>query len=191
MSIPVADAPLYKTQLRRKMKAYRANLSANERAQSSQIVCETLGNWLLSRAETRIAVYLATPVELDLDALTTRLLRADKIVCAPRLDAATATMRFARLRDLNATTRGAYAVREPISQEIVRPEIALVPGVAFDRRGSRLGMGGGWYDRVLTEISLKIGVCFGGQIGQDIPIEAHDASMDWLASEAGLWRCVE
>jgi len=80
-------------------------------------------------------------------------------------------------------------VREPIYDEAVRPEIALVPGLAFDRHGRRLGTGGGWYDRVLAEIPIKIGVGFGWQIVDEVPVEAHDIRVNWLASDAGLVKC--
>ena len=173
------------------MKTHRANLSATQRARASQIVCEILADWLQNRAETRIAIYLATPLELDLDALAAELIRRDKIVCAPRPNAATSTMNFVRLLDLNAVTRGAWGVRAPIADEIVRPEIVLVPGLAFDWRGCRLGMGGGWYDRVLSEIPVNVGVCFGGQIVGEVPVESHDVRMDWMASELGLVKCGE
>ena len=226
MPISPNGIPIYKAALRHHMKAQRAELSADKRARASQIVCEILGAWLQTRAETRIAVYLATPHELNLDALADELIGRDKIVCAPRLTAATATMRFARLRDLSVVKRGAYNVREPIhnkiivhtsgldaatstmrfarsrnsravrrssydvhepvADEIVRPEIALVPGLAFDKLGGRLGMGGGYYDRVLAEIPVVIGVCFGCQIVSELPMQAHDVRMNWLASEAGL-----
>ncbi len=222
--------PIYKTSMRHHMKEQRAELGADERARASQIACEILGAWLQKRAETRIAIYLATPHELNLDSLVTELLRAGKIVCAPRLTPATSKRRFVRLHGLSAVKLGTYKVREPISggiilcptpldeattinairfarsrnssavkrssydvrepipDEIVRPEIALVPGLAFDKMGGRLGMGGGWYDRVLGEVPLKVGVCFGEQIVDDVPVEAHDVRMNWLASEAGVWR---
>lgn len=191
MSLLSPDITIEKARLRLKMKAHRANLAESERARASQMVCEILNDWLQTRAETRIAIYLARPVELNLDALASELLNAGRIVCAPRLDAATSTMRFHRLPNLDAIRRGAYDVREPIFDEIILPEIVLVPGLAFDRRGCRLGMGGGWYDRVLAQIPIKIGVCFRGQIADEVPIESHDIKMDWLASEAGLVRCGE
>lgn len=191
MSLLASEISICKAQLRAKMKAQRADLGADERAKSSQIVCETLGDWLQNRAESRLALYLATPNEINLDALATQLLRASKIVCAPRVEAATGTMRFVRLFDLGAITRGAYDVREPISDEFVRPEIVLVPGLAFDRNGGRLGMGAGCYDRVLSDIPIKIGVCFRGQIADAVPVEAHDVRMNWLASDAGLAWCGE
>ena len=181
-----SEISLRKTQLRAQMKNYRANLNADERARAAQFVCEKLSVWLRNRAETRIAVYLATPFELNLDALVIELLRANKIVCAPRSTPATSQMHFARLLDLNAVTCGEFGVREPIFEEIVWPEIVLVPGLAFDQNGGRLGMGGGYYDRVLNEITIKIGVCFGGQIVDFVPLEAHDVRMNFVASEAGL-----
>ena len=80
-------------------------------------------------------------------------------------------------------------MREPTSGEIVIPELALVPGLAFDQNGRRLGTGGGWYDRVLNAIPLKIGATFGGQIVKAVPVEAHDIKMDWVASESGIVKC--
>ena len=190
MSLLSSEISIRKAQLRAQSKKYRAELGADERARTSQIVCEILEDWLQTRAETRIAIYLATPLEPNLDALASELIRRDKIVCAPRLEtsAATGTMCFARLLDLNAVSRGIYGVRAPISEQIVRPEIVLVPGLTFDKNGGRLGMGGGYYDRVLSDIPVRIGVCFGGQIVDEVPLEAHDIRMDWVASETGIKR---
>lgn len=189
MTISPADIARQKADLRRAMKSCRARLSETERAVASQLLCDILADWLQSRAENCIAIYLAMPTEINLDALGRVLIERNKIVCAPRVEAATGTMHFARLPRLDAVTRGAYGVREPISDEIVRPDLALVPGLAFDQNGGRLGMGGGWYDRVLADIPVKVGVGFGGQIVANVPVEAHDIRMNWLASENGLWRC--
>lgn len=188
MTLSPADISRQKADLRREMKSYRAQLGEQERARASQKLCAILSNWLRTRDENRIAIYLATPTEINLDALGAALIERDKIVCAPRLDTATGTMCFARLPDLNAVTRGAFGVREPRGDEIVRPELALVPGLAFDKNGGRLGMGGGWYDRALSDIPVKVGVGFGGQIVDEVPMNAHDMKMDWLSSDQGLWR---
>lgn len=184
-----AEIARQKADLRRAMKSRRAQFSESERARAPQNLCDILSNWLQSRPENRIAIYLALPAEINLDALASELIGAGKIVCAPRVDAATGTMCFARLPNLNAVRRGAYSVREPIVDEIVRPELALVPGLAFDKFGGRLGMGGGWYDRVLADIPVKVGVGFNGQIVENVPVEAHDINMDWVASENGLGGC--
>ena len=188
MTLPPADTALQKAQLRLEMKARRALLDERERAHASWLLCDSLLDWMLPRPETRVAIYLARPFEINLDAFARQLNRAGKVVCAPRLDLPNGIMHFYRLPDVSATTRGPWGVREPISDEIVQPELVFAPGLAFDKSGRRLGTGGGWYDRVLADIPLKVGVVFGGQIVDEVPIETHDIRMDWVASERTLMR---
>jgi 5-formyltetrahydrofolate cyclo-ligase len=65
-----------------------------------------------------------------------------------------------------------------------------VPGLAFDRRGGRLGRGKGYYDRFLLETSgLRVGICFEDQVVEKIPGEAHDLRMDFLITPAGIFPC--
>ena len=188
MSLP-SDIAAQKRDLRLEMKARRALLNESDRARASWLLCDSLSQWLLARPETRIAIYLARPFEIGLDALARELMGAGKIVCAPRLDVENERMRFYRLTDLDATTLGPWGVREPIGDEIVQPELAIVPGLAFDESGRRLGTGGGWYDRVLADIPLKIGVVFSGQIVERVPTETHDIAMNRVASEHHLIEC--
>ncbi len=189
MLFSAAEISASKAHLRREMKARRALFDAEICASFSWQVCDRLSDWLSSHAARTIAIYLARPGELNLDALVPQLLRAGKIVGAPRINRTNDIMNFIHLPTLNSVAIGAYDVREPISDEVVAPEIALVPGLAFDRRGCRLGLGGGWYDRVLAEIPVKVGIGFGWQIVSDVPVESHDIKLDWLVSEVGLWRC--
>ena len=65
-------------------------------------------------------------------------------------------------------------------------DIFLVPGLAFDRRGYRLGRGGGFYDRVLSQsCGIKIGIASSSQVScQDIPVENHDIKMDIVVTES-------
>jgi 5-formyltetrahydrofolate cyclo-ligase len=76
--------------------------------------------------------------------------------------------------------------------QVVSPaEIAaiIVPGLAFTKRGQRLGRGGGYYDRYLASLpatTMKIGVCFALQIVETLPIEHHDQKMDVVITEEGL-----
>ncbi|WP_419168024.1 5-formyltetrahydrofolate cyclo-ligase [Halobacteriovorax sp.] len=72
------------------------------------------------------------------------------------------------------------------SSQIVEPDIILIPGVAFDESGHRLGRGKGYYDRYLTNRKkkepLKIGVCFNQQLQESIPCEQHDQVMDFVVT---------
>jgi 5-formyltetrahydrofolate cyclo-ligase len=71
-------------------------------------------------------------------------------------------------------------------------DVFLTPGLAFDRRGGRLGNGGGFYDRVLAARrtdSAAVGVTVERRVVEEVPMESHDRWVDWLATEKGVIRC--
>jgi len=89
-------------------------------------------------------------------------------------------------------TRGAFGIAEPgPGAALCRPEeidLMVVPGVAFARSGARLGRGGGYYDRYLSQPearAVKIGVCYAHQLAEDLPVESHDVRMDRVVSDEG------
>ncbi len=186
---PAPDIAAQKATLRREMKARRAMLDEAARARASWLACEIMANWLEAQPGRSVAVFLSRPSEICLDVLARELLRENYIVAAPRLDLEQGAMKFYRLPNLEAVESGPWGVREPVAGEEIRPEIVLVPGLAFDECGHRLGTGGGWYDRVLDATQIKIGVGFAAQIVPAVPVEAHDKTLDWVASDEGLIRC--
>lgn len=94
----------------------------------------------------------------------------------------------------NALVPGVFGTEEPVpSAPIVVPDILLVPLLAFDAAGYRLGYGGGYYDRTLADLRKKkpvlaVGVAYGGQMVNAVPREDTDEPLDLLVSETGLWR---
>ena len=71
-------------------------------------------------------------------------------------------------------------------------DVVLVPGVAFDRRGGRLGFGGGYYDRFLpTTPALRIGIAFDQCLAEQLPCGQHDQRMDWVATQSEMIDCKE
>ena len=69
------------------------------------------------------------------------------------------------------------------------PDLVVVPGVAFTADGRRLGQGGGWYDRFLAQVRAEcvtVGVCFAGQLLDQLPTEPHDVAVDIVVTEQGL-----
>ena len=71
-------------------------------------------------------------------------------------------------------------------------QLALVPGLTFDRRGWRLGYGGGYFDRFLAMFSgVSVGITFQTLLLDTLPHDAHDVSMHWLATEAGILHSVK
>lgn len=86
---------------------------------------------------------------------------------------------------------GAYGIEEPTGEvftEYAEIDFIAVPGVAFDRRGNRLGRGKGYYDRLLPQIPLayKAGICFPFQLVEEVPAEAFDIRMDTIITASFL-----
>ena len=82
---------------------------------------------------------------------------------------------------------GAFNIPEPFETEIIEPkyiELALIPGVAFDKKCDRLGRGKGFYDRILNHLTCtKIGIGFSFQIIDNVPVEDHDKPLDFIVTE--------
>ncbi len=91
------------------------------------------------------------------------------------------------LKDINDLKVGKYGILEP--SQIIQPktyeiDVSLVPGVAFDQKGNRVGFGKGYYDRILKKIKgIKIGLCFDFQIKEKLPYSSHDVRMDTIITE--------
>ena len=86
---------------------------------------------------------------------------------------------------------GAFGVPEPSDKTPFDKkdiDLVIVPGVAFDKEGNRMGFGKGYYDRFLKDMkAMKIGVCHAFQLMDKIPSEAHDIKMDMIVTERGIW----
>ena len=68
-------------------------------------------------------------------------------------------------------------------------DLIIVPGVAFDHAGHRIGRGGGFYDRLLPQYrAVRVGICFGFQYLETIPAQEHDIRMDWVVTETGILK---
>lgn len=184
------DALREKRELRLEMKARRALLNESERARASWVMCLRVASWLETRPERTIGVYLARPQEISLDLLIEELGQQGYEIAAPRVDIVTERMDFWRLGSLSEVEIGPWNVRQPLlEQRVVDVPLILVPGLAFDRAGGRLGTGGGWYDRELCDSQVVIGVGFDCQIVAQVPHQAHDRRVNFVASESRWVEC--
>jgi len=85
---------------------------------------------------------------------------------------------------------GPWKAHEPVGDNLApAPDLILVPGLAFDREGYRMGRGGGFYDRWLQKYPAvpKIGLCFSCQLVDQVPREPHDKQMDSLVTETHIY----
>jgi len=146
----------------------------------------------LERAE-RVAMYVALPDEVPTQVLYDALRRRGCVVLLPRC--AADSLRFARVDDLGVLRPGRYGVLEPpaeaLEAEPGRNDLVLVPGVAFDTDGGRLGRGRSLYDRTLARLAarpLLFGVAYDFQIVESVPMGPHDQRVDGIVTERGVVR---
>lgn len=163
---------------------------AESRAASGAIVDRLIGLSELHSARV-VAMYAATPEEADPSGLAAWLHERDVRTLFPRVVGE--RLDLAEVSDLGALRPGFRDILEPpgvaIGPEIV--DVALVPGVAFDPHGGRLGQGGGHYDRLLPalpETATRIGVAFSVQVVPFLPLEEHDVPMDIVVTERAVHR---
>ncbi|MGZ2258719.1 5-formyltetrahydrofolate cyclo-ligase [Roseobacter sp. A03A-229] len=100
-------------------------------------------------------------------------------------------LRFAQWEPDMALVPGAFGALIPETPQFFEPEIVIVPLVAFDARGGRLGYGGGFYDRTLALLrakrpTLAIGFAYAAQEATQLPLEPTDQTLDFIVTEAGM-----
>ncbi|HMO63671.1 MAG TPA: 5-formyltetrahydrofolate cyclo-ligase [Verrucomicrobiota bacterium] len=188
--INAADAD--KAAWRARIHARLAGLGAEERRAASAAICAALVASPVWRTARAVGLYFALPDEPDLGPLIGEALRAGRLVAVPRWNAAAGAYGLARIQDMAADCgRGRFGILEPRPElpavAVRRLDLVLVPGVAFDRCGRRLGRGGGFYDRLLAgHRGVRLGVCFAEQFVAELPALPHDVGMSFLAIPAGL-----
>ncbi len=189
MSTSSSSPAVQKAQLRLDMKAARFQFNEAQRARAALSLCHSLWPWLSRHKHQSVGVYLARSFELSLDPLIEALLESGAQVGAPCVNVDTQTMGFFRLPFLDDVQTGPWNVREPCSGEAFSPSVILVPALALDAQGNRLGTGGGWYDRFLPPSVLAIGVVFDFQFVARVPVEDHDRTMNHVWSEKRHFDC--
>src|SRR5581483_3277806 len=181
-----------KAQLREKISAAVKALSPAQRSEQSSRACLLLEKQDLWRQAISILFYAPTPDEVDVWRLVQDSLAAKKVVGLPRFDPATGHYSAGRIQNVQwDLKRGKFSIRETADHCAAVPltqfDLVLVPGVAFDFRGYRLGRGRGFYDRLLAEVNSRTcGVAFNEQIISQVPAEAHDVPMDYILTP-GRW----
>ena len=176
-----------KNEIRVVMKARRKALTPEARKAASEIICAKLAadSDIGLRIDpldggSPIAVYLASPQEIDLSPFIRKMLESGVKVVAPRWNGETYELAVLKGLDEAHLRQGPMGILEPVEAEIVSQkevEVWLVPGLAFTWNGKRLGYGGGWYDRLLAEApkdAWKIGIAHAFQVMDDLPSESHD-----------------
>ena len=149
------------------------------------------------RAGKTAALYCALAGEVPTERIRRAYLAAGARLYYPRVTGK-GTLAFYPHREGDGWETGPYGIPEPSIPPGVDPrlsgwDIVVVPGLAFDRRGNRLGRGFGYYDRFLgglPEVVPRVGLAWAGQLVPGVPVDAWDVPVHALVTEEGVIRVV-
>jgi 5-formyltetrahydrofolate cyclo-ligase len=187
-----------KDTLRRELMARRAGLSAETVRTASEDALSLIRSLAEWRQAREVLVYWPVRGEVDVRPLVAELWQRGCRVLMPRCRPdAYGEMDIACAACEDELVPGPFTLMEPDAGKCppvdeCSPDMALVPGVCFDRRGYRLGFGGGYYDRLLATEGMKrpliLGIGYAFQLVESLPVQPWDMPVDIVCTEEELWR---
>lgn len=171
-----------KLQLRKEIKNSKRQFTSQQLHELSfAVITRLLAHPRVKSAKT-IMLYHSLPDEVDTHTIVDSLLMSGKTILLPSVTGE-GTMELHRYNGPNDLQIGAYGIMEPTGElytDYANIDLAVVPGVAFDHDGNRMGRGKGYYDRFLPLVpqAYKLGICFTFQKVDSIPTDEHDIRMD-------------
>lgn len=184
-----------KTALRRELRARRDALGPETRAAAVRAIEARVVTTPALETAHVVHCYIGIGSEVATEELIRGLLhRGQRVVC-PRV-AGPEALEHLEITDLDGLVTGPMGLREPDPRwaepvDLAEVDVVLVPALAFDRRGVRLGYGGGYYDGALRELrerghAVTIGLAYDEQVVDELPREAHDQPVDLIVTETQM-----
>lgn len=197
----VMDKVISKDEIRHLALNKRDHMNEAERLNQSESICNHLFEYIQSFSrDAQILSFIAFRSEPELRTLHHRLWGHGYRIAIPRVQRTTKELDWRMLYRYDDLQAGYAGIMEP-SLELIpwvydptKPIVILMPGLAFDRNGGRLGYGGGYYDRFVAANGwlqrgcagvIKVAPAFSEQIVSVIPMEAHDVEVDVVITELG------
>ena len=182
-----------KAALRKKVRSELKSLLPEKCKSDSEKICATLKEQSFWKNAAAVLFFAPLPDEIDLWPLLGESVK-EKIIALPSFDPDQQFYSSRQIIDLHGEIMpGQFGIREPSAGSIEIPltqlDLILVPGVAFDRHGHRLGRGQGFYDRLLEKFrGIKCGIAFAEQVVEAVPVETLDVKMDYILTPT---RCLK
>jgi 5-formyltetrahydrofolate cyclo-ligase len=181
--------------IRKAMRKQRRAMPESAVLEKSTLISEYLFSMEYIKDAETVMTYVDMPGEVKTVQIIKKLLKMGKSVAVPLCVPHTSQLIASEILSVEELITGHFGILEP-KKENIRPiepyklDIVLVPGVAFDIYGNRIGHGKGYYDRFLIKTSrstLKIGLAFDYQVMDfNIPVDNHDIPMDLVITESGI-----
>lgn len=142
-----------------------------------------------------VGSYVDYNFELSTNSLNKHLIEKNINICLPKINSQSKEINFFKFSTGTKLIKNKYNILEPeVTNEIIFPKLVLVPLLAFNESGFRLGYGGGFYDKYFSSQEekdiIKVGLGFSFQKANQIPIESHDQKLDWILTESYLYKAI-
>lgn len=181
-----------RARVRAETRHRREALPSEERTRCSQRILDATARWIQREGFDTVMLYLNMRSEVETTGLLEKLLDSGKQVCAPVVDTKRMELIPRRIQHLKTgLVRHRYGMLEPSKACPLFPiehlQLIVVPGIAFDRNGYRLGYGKGFYDRFLTKCphAVVIGLAYGVQLVEDTFPQEWDVPVQHIFTETG------
>jgi 5-formyltetrahydrofolate cyclo-ligase len=197
-----------KNTIRASMKEFLARITPEERHARSLAACHNLMTTKEFKNAQMIMIFMSMPSEVETSTVALKAWQEGKSIAVPRIDWNTKKMEPVEIKSLDTgmqttavgggggSTPGITGIREPISGKVVPLgliDMVVIPGLAFDRRGFRVGRGRGFYDRFLAQQDFqgsRAALCFHEQLQiAAIPCEPHDVPMNLIVTDKEVVHC--
>jgi 5-formyltetrahydrofolate cyclo-ligase len=183
-----------KQEIRERIEKQRRSLTPEWVAATSAEIVSHLKGVPQFRSAAAVHTYVAWRNEVNTHPLIKDLLAEGRRVAAPVVDLPRRTLVHSLISNFEDLRPGAFGILEPAPEKIrvvniSEIDVVLVPGVAFDLSGNRIGYGGGYYDEFLRHTgAFKIALCYHFQIVDEVPVRAADERVNVLVTEKGVYE---
>jgi 5-formyltetrahydrofolate cyclo-ligase len=190
----------HRNTLRQKVLATRDNLSSIERREKSIAISSRLMGVPEVTVAQIVLIYMHFRSEVQTSEIIGQMFAANQIVTIPYTCSDISQLIAVKVTNLEQqVTLGYCGIPEPRPELIENSscdpatiDLVIIPGSVFDKYGGRLGYGGGYYDRLLSNEApgaVRIGIAFELQLVDRVPVEPHDQFMDFVVTEKNLYDC--
>ena len=185
-----------KKRVREMIRARRSSLAAEDKNKMDKMIMERLIGTDIFRAATKVFTFVSFRNEVDTKWLIGHSLSMGKRVFVPLTMKEHRCLEIREITGMNDLQPGYMGIHEPTESCPIFPldelNLIIVPGLAFDSKGRRLGYGGGYYDSVLSDLPdsiIKIAPIYSFQLLERIPLDPWDERVDYVVTENEIIDC--
>jgi 5-formyltetrahydrofolate cyclo-ligase len=185
--------PADKDTLRRMARAARMETPVEDRRRMAQKLSDNFISNVVLPPAAIVAGYHPVRAEMDVMPLLSALLARGQTIALPVIEERNKPLLFRTWDENTRLKEGHFTIPEPDAafSRVVMPDVLIVPMLAFDADGNRLGYGAGHYDRTLAVMKKKpllIGVAYAFSQAEAVPADPHDIKMDIIVTDSGFYR---